>query len=105
MPRWRTKISPALTILPANRFIPKYFGCELRPLPDVPALFVVDIIVKLENFIDCYTKTMVSKLGEFVNRGVEWVKRSEADIALALGVALVSLLSFAAWYLFSHTNF
>ena len=38
---------------------------------------------------------MIAKIREFVNMGIQWVKAHEDELILGLGVALLSLLSFA----------
>src|SRR6059058_5175644 len=40
VPRWRTRISPALTIWPPNRFTPSRCAAESRPLRELEAPFL-----------------------------------------------------------------
>src|SRR5690242_16415054 len=40
VPRWRTRISPALTCWPPNRLTPRYCALESRPLRDEDAPFL-----------------------------------------------------------------
>ena len=42
---------------------------------------------------------MLSQIQKFVYRLQNWIEQHESDIILAVGVALVSLLSFAVGYL------
>lgn len=44
-------------------------------------------------------KLMLSKIREGVNLLLDFVKRHESDIILAIGVVLISLLSFAVGYI------
>jgi len=80
VPRWRTKICPALAFAPANSFIPRYFGWESLPRRVDPADFVVDIMM------------ILTKIQEFV-------KTYQKYIVLVLGVILISFISFATGYL------
>lgn len=43
VPRWRTKIAPELTRVPAKTYTPKRCDCESRPLRVDPAPLVFDI--------------------------------------------------------------
>src|SRR5439155_8258523 len=40
VPRWRTRISPALTTWPPNRFTPRRLALESRPLRELDAPFL-----------------------------------------------------------------
>src|SRR5687767_15028788 len=40
VPRWRTMISPPVTVWPANSFTPRYLGFESRPLRLEPRPFL-----------------------------------------------------------------
>src|SRR5205085_1559414 len=40
VPRWRTRIIPAVTSCPANFFAPRYLGLESRPFRDEPMPFL-----------------------------------------------------------------
>jgi len=42
---------------------------------------------------------MLSQMQKFVYRAQGWLERHESDIILAMGVALISLLSFAVGFL------
>src|SRR5471030_3214296 len=43
VPRWRTMISPPLTLCPANTLTPRYLGLESRPLRLDPRPFLCAI--------------------------------------------------------------
>src|SRR4051794_4585361 len=43
VPRWRTRISPALTSWPPKRLTPRYWGFESRPLRELDAPFLCAI--------------------------------------------------------------
>src|SRR5215218_9591815 len=43
VPRWRTMISPPVTVWPANTFTPRYLGLESRPLREEPRPFLCAI--------------------------------------------------------------
>lgn len=100
MPRWRTRICPAFAFWPAKSFTPRYLGCESLPNLVEPAALVVAITLGITNLYE-YTNdiNMIASIEEFVQPGVNWVKKHEVEIILALGVVLISLLSFAVGYL------
>src|SRR5205823_1508938 len=43
VPRWRTMISPPVTVWPANTFTPRRLECESRPLREEPRPFLCAI--------------------------------------------------------------
>src|SRR5262245_38480541 len=47
VPRWRTRISPALTCWPPKRLTPRYWALESRPLRELDAPFLCAISVQL----------------------------------------------------------
>src|SRR5919106_1395689 len=52
VPRWRTMISPPVTVWPANTFTPRYFGLESRPLRLEPRPFLCAIASLLPDLRD-----------------------------------------------------
>src|SRR5579884_3264908 len=51
VPRWRTMISPPVTVCPANTFTPRRLECESRPLRDEPNPFLCAILCLLLRFL------------------------------------------------------
>src|SRR6266487_4977118 len=47
VPRWRTRISPALTVWPPKRFTPSRWALESRPLRELDAPFLCAIVEPL----------------------------------------------------------
>ena len=74
VPRWRTKILPALASSPPYSFTPRRFDIESLPNLVEPAALVFDMLDQVKQFI----------------------KSNESELILALGVVLISLISFSA---------
>src|SRR5437016_2294934 len=52
VPRWRTRIWPALTRSPPNTFTPRRFDCESRPLRELPPAFLCAMDLALNDVVD-----------------------------------------------------
>src|SRR5882762_934273 len=52
VPRWRTRIWPALTRSPPNTFTPRRFACESRPFRELPPAFLCAIALALDDVVD-----------------------------------------------------
>src|SRR5215813_8408206 len=51
VPRWRTRIIPALTSCPSNSLTPSRFDCESRPFFEEPSPFLCAIV-----FVLCFQR-------------------------------------------------
>src|ERR671925_675895 len=52
VPRWRTRIWPALTRSPPNTFTPRRFAWESRPFLELPPAFLCAISLTLDDVVD-----------------------------------------------------
>src|SRR2546423_6145827 len=52
VPRWRTRIWPALTRSPPNTFTPRRFACESRPFLELPPAFLCAMSLTLNDVVD-----------------------------------------------------
>jgi len=73
VPRWRIKTLPAYALWPPYSFTPRRFDIESLPNLVEPAALVFDMLDQIKQFI----------------------KSNESELVLALGVVLISLISFS----------
>src|SRR5919109_581795 len=52
VPRWRTRIWPALTRSPPNTFTPRRLDCESRPFLELPPAFLCAMDLALDDVVD-----------------------------------------------------
>src|SRR5918995_240853 len=81
VPRWRTMISPPVTVWPAKTFTPRYFGFESRPLRLEPRPFL------------CAIASLLPDLGDAEPRELLAVARAAPVAALGLELEHAQLLA------------
>src|SRR5262245_47688909 len=59
VPRWRTMISPPVTVWPANTLTPRYFGLESRPLRLEPRPFLCAMASLLPDLGDAEPRALL----------------------------------------------